>query len=678
MESLIGQTLGKYTIRRELGRGGMAAVFLAYQEDMDREVAIKVLPREFMYDQTFLERFKREARAIARMTHPRILPVHDYGEDQGWTYIVMAHMGGGSLSDQIRRFPNGMPLADITIITRQIAEAMDYAHNQGVIHRDLKPSNVLLDPAGNVYLADFGIAKVVEATAELTGSGVVGTPAYLAPEMAKPGGLSPLVDIYALGVMLYQMLTGRQPYQADTPIGIMMAHVTQPVPDAREMRPGLTAGIQAVIEQTMAKEPEDRYQSACDVADALEATIIEAAPEDIVAAEEPLPDDFGVTIPGSSTPPEAPAPEVEEAPPAATPFGMHVSETVEAVPPVEPETIPGEAARDDTLEAEAPAAEAPTIPATAKDVGDEVLAPPEVVTPTPPRQRGKSWIWIVAAVGALAVVAVVVLVALGVIGGADEAAASPEELVPAEVIEEEPLPDDEQPPSEADEIAWGHYERAEQFMDEEDWVAAIIELDQAIQINPNIPDFWHLRGVAHWRIGDDEQQAADYHQCIEVDPDYWKCYRNLGYVYLWYYQDFEQTIAFADRATELNPDAYEPFWIRGLALRDMAGDPWAAVEQFTLAIERNPEDAGLYHERCIALNWTGQYDAAISDCVRSLEIDPENHFNHQELGWIYNNLGDIDRAVEHFRIFLANVPYDEAPGGHDDILMWFEERGIEP
>ncbi len=678
MESLIGQTLGKYTIRRELGRGGMAAVFLAYQEDMDREVAIKILPREFMYDQTFPERFRREARAIAKMTHPRILPVHDFGEDKGWTYIVMAHMGGGSLVDRIRDASGGMSLIEVALIVRQIAEALDYAHNRGVIHRDLKPSNVLLDHAGNAYLADFGIAKVVEATAELTGSGVVGTPAYLAPEMAKPGGLSPLVDVYALGVMLYQMLTGRQPYQADTPMGIMMAHVTQPVPDARLIRPGLSAGIQAVIERTMAKEPEHRYQTACDVADALEAAIAAAAPEEALAAEESLPEPFGETIPGTSTPPEA-LTEVEETPPETTPIGMHAAETIEAAKPAETIQAAGQA---ETIPA-APGA-APTLPGEGiEGAVDERLAPPEVITPAPPGKRGRPWIWIAAAAGALAIIGVVVLIALGIIGGAGreevQQAVEPAEEEAADV---QPPPEDAPPPEEepmpVDEAAWHHYEIAQQFMEREDWVAAIVELDQAIEINPNIPDFWLLRGVAHWRIDDNDQQAADYLRCIEVAPEFYPCYRNMGYVSLYYYEDFEQTMYYTERAIELDPGPADPYYTRAVAFRDLAGDWWPAIEEFSRAIEHNPEDPSYYSERCWTYNLVEDYESAVPDCSRCIDMSGGDPWCFLNLGWALNGVGDTDGAVEAFRVFLREVPEDECPECHDDVRAWFEAHGIMP
>jgi serine/threonine-protein kinase len=250
-------------------------------------VAVKVLPAHFLQDRTFLDRFTREAQVVAQLQHLHILPVYDFGDQDGVPYIVMAYMQGGTLADRITRGP--MALDEVIRVVRQSAGGLDYAHQNGIIHRDFKPSNVLLDEQGNVQLADFGIAKVSEATIQLTKSGIaVGTPAYMAPEMYHGRELTPAVDVYALGVTLFQMLTGRLPFKAAAPPHFMMLHLNEPVPDARTLRPNLPEGVPPVIERAMAKSPEARYPSAGALAEALAQTASETDVEAPPMEMEPV------------------------------------------------------------------------------------------------------------------------------------------------------------------------------------------------------------------------------------------------------------------------------------------------------------------------------------------------------------------------------------------------------
>ncbi len=269
MKHLVGQIIGQYQIIEEIGRGGMATVYRAYQPGTDRDVAIKVLPPQFTQDSTFMARFEREIDLAARLQHPRILPVFDFGEYQDMPYFVMAYMPGGTLEEAITQEP--LPLDQVVRYISQVAQGLDYLHTQGVIHRDLKTSNVLLDADNNVYLADFGIAKVQEATAHLTGTGMIGTPSHMAPEMFTEGKATHQIDVYALGVMLYQLLTGKLPFEADSPMQFMQAHLEQPVPDILHRRSDLPGSVQAVLKKAMAKNPTDRFQSAGELAQALQA-----------------------------------------------------------------------------------------------------------------------------------------------------------------------------------------------------------------------------------------------------------------------------------------------------------------------------------------------------------------------------------------------------------------------
>ncbi|MEO8396415.1 MAG: serine/threonine-protein kinase, partial [Chloroflexota bacterium] len=263
--SLVGQKLGKYEITALLGQGGMATVYRGYQRDVDRSVAVKVLPPQPGQNSQFIERFRLEARTIARLQHPHILPLYDYGDENDVLYLVMAYADGGSLSDRIRRGP--MPLPEIQRFFQQVAEALDYAHRQNVIHRDIKPDNILLDREGHVLLSDFGIVKIIMddagTTVNLTATGgLVGTPSYMSPEQAQGLPVNDRTDIYSLGIVVYEMLTGKQPFSAETPMQVVLKHITAPVPPLRDFNGKLPSELDGVLRRALEKEPAQRYPTA--------------------------------------------------------------------------------------------------------------------------------------------------------------------------------------------------------------------------------------------------------------------------------------------------------------------------------------------------------------------------------------------------------------------------------
>jgi serine/threonine protein kinase len=261
---------GRYEIKGELGRGGMASVYHANDPRFERDVAIKVLPREFLHDPQFRARFEREAKTIAMLEHPAIVPVYDFGEEEGQPYIVMRYMSGGSMTERINKGP--MQLDEIVKTISRLAPALDAAHAKGIIHRDLKPGNVLYDQYGNAFLSDFGIARLTQSsTVTLTGGAILGTPAYMSPEQVSGGGtIDGRSDIYAMGVILYQMLTGKTPYQADTAAKLMMMHILEPVPRVLDEKDDLPAEFDAVIEKAMAKSPDERFQTTEEMATAID------------------------------------------------------------------------------------------------------------------------------------------------------------------------------------------------------------------------------------------------------------------------------------------------------------------------------------------------------------------------------------------------------------------------
>nr|HID13905.1 hypothetical protein [Anaerolineae bacterium] len=264
---LIGKTLGKYRITEHLGSGGMAEVYKAYQPGLDRYVAIKVLHSFMADEEDFLTRFQREARVVAMLRHPNIIQVYDFdfdAEDNAY-YMVMEFIDGPSLKvrlQEMAREGQMLPLEEAIRIVTAVANALDYAHQRGMIHRDVKPANIMFTQEGQVILTDFGIAKMMNITGLTASGAMVGTPAYMAPEQGMGQAGDERADIYSLGVVLYQLVTGRLPFGADTPLGIVLKHINEPLPPPTALNPDLPAGIEAVIMRALAKDPGDRYQTA--------------------------------------------------------------------------------------------------------------------------------------------------------------------------------------------------------------------------------------------------------------------------------------------------------------------------------------------------------------------------------------------------------------------------------
>lgn len=427
-KSLVGQTFGKYRIVEPLGRGGMAEVYKAYQENLDRYVAIKVMHAFLADEEDFLTRFQREAKAMASLNHNNIVSVYDFDVQDGMSYIVMEFVSGGTLKnrlEEVSRSGSRMPLTESTQLVMEVAGALAYAHSQGMVHRDIKPGNIMLSETGHAVLTDFGIAKILSGPTVTATGAMIGTPAYMSPEqgLGHPG--DERSDLYALGVLYYQMITGRLPYDADTPLAVILKHVNDPIPQPAEFNESIPAEIQAVVVKAMAKDPKERYQSAkdmmVDLRDAASSSNLQIVSAAIFAAVRDRP-----------TPvPEPIADVTRVAPPEAT----VVAPVREKTPPPAAATrvaSPG-AISETEIAGPGPTAAPPT-----------VVAPPKAVEP----EKKKSRLWIVG----LALILLIIAAGAGGFfifsGGQDDPTPTPEEAIiavqPTNTVEPTSTPEDEE------------------------------------------------------------------------------------------------------------------------------------------------------------------------------------------------------------------------------------------
>ncbi|MBI3363257.1 MAG: serine/threonine protein kinase, partial [Chloroflexi bacterium] len=312
MSFAIGESVGPYRVLAQLGQGGMATVYKAHHAALDRYVAIKVLHAAFKEDPTFIARFEREAKVVAKLEHPHIVPIYDFAEHEGQPYLVMKYIEGETLKARLAR--GALTIEEGVRLVEAVGAALAHAHRQGILHRDIKPSNVLLTPDGGIFLADFGLARIAAAgETTLSQDMMVGTPQYISPEQAQ--GVKDLdagTDIYSFGVVLYELVVGRVPFSADTPFSIIHDHIYSPLPPPRSINLKVPESMERVLLKALAKNREDRYRDVASLVAAFREAAAEVTPG-VMAEARPA------TISPSARTPAPPVAMATDAPFAATP-----------------------------------------------------------------------------------------------------------------------------------------------------------------------------------------------------------------------------------------------------------------------------------------------------------------------------------------------------------------------
>jgi serine/threonine protein kinase/tetratricopeptide (TPR) repeat protein len=674
MSDLTGKTLGRYRILERIGRGGMAEVYKGYQPSLDRYVAVKVLHPFLLEEEGSRERFEREARAVATLRHPNIVQVFDFDEQDGTYFMVMEFIAGpnlkGILQDQARRGTR-LSLARSGEIVTGIGGALAYAHRQGMIHRDVKPHNIMFTAEGQPLLTDFGIAKIAGG-ANVSASGVLsGTPAYMSPEQGRALPLDARTDIYSLGVVLYEMVTGRIPFDADTPFAVVIKHINDPLPLPRTLDPQIPEAMERVILKAMAKAPEERFQTADEMVQATQAAIATVAATSVTPATltptQDVPESASSTQPVAVAPPDTPRTE-RVAPPAP-------AESLRIEPPVPAEL----------MKIEPPVPAAPILPAAA----DLLPAPPAPGTKMAAAARlgmGR-----MSCSMAVSVVAVLLLL----IGGASYlglgrqpagqppgetgAAGSPPTsyaivvMPPDSEVAGSPLPTtlaaappaSTQPAGAAPTAAaaaggsGGAPQTADQFLTAKQYDKALVAYNAVLAGDPQNADALRGQGLALLGLERYQDAANALTQALGAHPDdpallLARAQAGAGL------QSWSDVIQDTERILSQDKAAVPALLLHAQAAA-MNGDDARAVADLDAAVAAAPQDSTVYHAR-------GDYyldkrlaDKALADYQKALTLAPDDAAIWMALGRAYvtyddSNQARPDLALEAFGHAIAVEP----------------------
>ncbi len=636
---LIGSVLGgRYRIVEKIGRGGMAAVFKAYQPALDRYVAIKVLPAQHAETPGFSERFAREARAVAQLNHPNILPVIDFGQENGLSFIVMKFVAGGTLKDRLSQPIN---LNETARIVEQIAAALDHAHQHGILHRDVKSSNVLLDEGGWVQLADFGLAKMLSGDEGLTATGVgIGTPAYMSPEQGQGLAVDQRTDVYSLGVLLYEMAAGRLPYDAETPMAIVFKHIYEPLPLPRRINPALPEEVERIILKAMAKSPADRYASAGALAQALQQAVTHLS-----AVADTGPAKTSPAVDGTRQVSLPPAPPVASQVTLtgrggplwamlAGGLGIVLASLVLLLVAgvIGYLALRGGSSFPALAAVFGRATATPTAEPTQTPPGDESVTPEPTVTPTEDAQAYVEQ-------GQAALTAGDVQSAVEHFGQAIELDST---------------------------SAAAYVGRGDAYSQLADYESALSDYTRAIELDPGNAQAYAGRGGAYYNLDDAELAIADCDRAIELDPQAAIAFYNRGLAYA-SQEDYKRALADYTQAIQLRSDYASAYYRRG-NVYDAQEDYERAVADYTQAIKLKPDDASALFDRGVVFHYLEKYDQAIADYTQVIRIEPDNVLAYTNRGLAYEALDRPDKAMADYTQAIQIKPdYADAYHHRGDI-----------
>lgn len=618
MEDLKGRQLGDYQIIEQIGKGGMASVFRAYQPSLERDVAIKVLPPYYAeQDDSFLQRFKREAKAIANLRHPNILMVLEAGEQDGLAYIVMEYVNAGTLKERLTK---PITLKEIYNLVKQIASALEHAHERGIVHRDIKPSNIMLPKPDWALLTDFGLAHMVGGSM-LTQSGMtVGTPAYMSPEQGRGERVDHRTDIYSLGIMLYEMTVGEVPYRAETPMAVVVKHIVDPLPIPRDKNPAIPEELQRIILKALAKNPEDRFQSAQAMVEALERVAV--SHPDWSASEMKAVTDFR-SLPADQ-------PETNLLGDAAVEAGLSDDATVPPIVPLDP--LPES-----------------TTPPVATGSGS---APPQ-----PARKKKRSWPVFLGAAVVFVVCSLLGLAAIGRMFGENDG--EEDLLLTAEFGLEEPAaPPEEDAVSVQEELGVIADLMAEGKLEE-----ARMLFRQVERRNPLVWDIFLSRSVdSLYQKGEIDQAAQTLEMGLEVNQDAPpESYLMLGYLYL-ELGKWDQALFSFERTILRYPDNTTAYL--ELEFSAVQANQVPKAIQILERISAQHRVGALWHALGNLYFMEGNYDKGVQAYQNARELYQSTWDNGRQTSWTAYGLAAVLFYLE------------EDPAMMDKMLQEAERMGI--